>query len=252
MDKEEEEYSIFNNIAIHLDLTETKEISLINEFLFSFLITKFYTDNENIIYIPDNIQIYVEIPNSTENYLQKFGILNAFTPENIKLGNLLPLELESNIIDKFKKLKGLGTNEDIESFIKEKFKEIGIEEYSYYQVQTFIKLFISQFDSKDEDIKITDEYIKYFVNSSKYFINGGFSKFLMKKKDENGSNENDNIDELQKVYESDLNKGTFKDPLIYIDKKNKKFKFDNLPDINKEEDKEKKIFEKRKTEVDIQ
>ena len=251
MDKEEEEYSIFNNIAIHLDLTETKEISLINEFLFSFLITKFYTDNENIIYIPDNIQIYVEIPNSTENYLQKFGILNALTPENIKLGKLLPLELKSNIRNKFKKLKGLETNEDIESFIKEKFKEIGIEEYSYYQVQTFIKLFISQFDSKDEDIKITDEYIKYFVNSSKYFINGGFSKFLMKKKDENGSNENNNINELQKVYESDLNKGTFKDPLIYIDKKNKKFKFDNLPDINKEEDKEKKIFEKRKKEVDI-
>ena len=37
-----DEYKEFNNVAIHLDLIETEEISLINEFLFSFLITRFY------------------------------------------------------------------------------------------------------------------------------------------------------------------------------------------------------------------
>ena len=73
-DKNLEDFSEFNNVAIHLDLIETKEVSLINEFLFSFLITKFYNNNENIIYIPDNIDIYVEVPNSSENYLKKFGI----------------------------------------------------------------------------------------------------------------------------------------------------------------------------------
>jgi hypothetical protein len=80
---DDEEYSEFNNVAIHLDLIETKETNLINEFLFSFLITKFYAINENIIYIPNNIKIYIEIPNSFENYLTKFGILNAFNIENI-------------------------------------------------------------------------------------------------------------------------------------------------------------------------
>ncbi len=96
-----------------MDLIETKEISLINEFLFSFLITKFYTNNENIIYIPNNIKIYIEVPNIFENYLKKFGILNAFNIENIVLGepkqnktsnttnilniSMLPLELESDI-----------------------------------------------------------------------------------------------------------------------------------------------------------
>ena len=59
-----EEYSEFNNVAIHLDLIESEDISLINEFLFSFLIIKFYTNNEYIIYIPNNINIYIEIPNS--------------------------------------------------------------------------------------------------------------------------------------------------------------------------------------------
>jgi len=36
----------YNNIAIHLDLTESEETSIISEFLFSFLITKFYVNNE--------------------------------------------------------------------------------------------------------------------------------------------------------------------------------------------------------------
>ena len=40
-----EDYSKFNNVAIHLDLIESEDISLINEFLFSFFITKFYTNN---------------------------------------------------------------------------------------------------------------------------------------------------------------------------------------------------------------
>ena len=249
--KEEEDYSMFNNIAIHLDLTETKEISLINEFLFSFLITKFYTDNENIIYIPNNIQIYVEVPNSSENYLKKFGILNAFIIENIKLGELLPLELESNIRKKFKQLNGIETNEEIERFIKEKFNEINIKEFSYYQIQIFIKLYISLFDSKDKDIKITKECIDYFVNSSKYFINGGFSKYIMKTIDKNDKKNKDNTDELQTAYESDLSKAKFDDPLIFIDEKTKKFKLEKLPDINKEEDKEKKNIEKFKKDVDI-
>ena len=50
----------FQNIAIHLDLIESEETSIINEFFFSFLITKFYIDNENIIYIPKDIYIYIE------------------------------------------------------------------------------------------------------------------------------------------------------------------------------------------------
>ena len=60
--------------AIHLDLTESEDTSLINEFLFSFLITKFYTDKETIIYIPKDIEIYIEIPNCFNDYLSQFGI----------------------------------------------------------------------------------------------------------------------------------------------------------------------------------
>ena len=73
----------YEDIAIHLDLTESKEASIINEFFFGFLITKFYTNNENYIYIPKDIHIFIEIPNCFEDYLSKFSILNIFNKVNI-------------------------------------------------------------------------------------------------------------------------------------------------------------------------
>ena len=79
---------------------------MINEFLLSFLITKFYTNNEDIIYIPNNIKIYVEIPNSFENYLSKAGILNIFKIDNICLGNLPKLELDENVKETFQIMLG--------------------------------------------------------------------------------------------------------------------------------------------------
>ena len=57
----------YQDIAIHLDLTESKEYELINEFFFAFLITKFYIHSENILYIPKDIYIYIEIPNCFES-----------------------------------------------------------------------------------------------------------------------------------------------------------------------------------------
>ena len=239
--KKVEDYSEFNNVAIHLDLIETKEIPLINEFLFSFLITKFYTNNENIIYIPNNIDIYIEVPNSSENYLAKFGILKSFYNENIELGKLEPLELEPDIIKKFKKLNGIEKNE-IENFIKAKFEKIGINNYSYHQVNTFIKLYLSLFDSKNEDITITQDCINYFVESSKYFVDGGFSKLIMKKLY--------NKDELEKAYKSDLDNDNFDVPLIFIDTETKSFKLEKLPVIDKTKVK-KKVIKKKTKDVDI-
>ena len=61
--KEEIKKDNYKEVAIHLDLLESKDISLINEFLFSFLITKFYNYKDSIIYVPKDIDIYIEIPN---------------------------------------------------------------------------------------------------------------------------------------------------------------------------------------------
>ena len=109
------EYSEFNNTAIHLDLLETKEITLINEFLFSFLITKFYTFNGNIIYIPNNIKIYIEVSNAFENFLTIFGILNSINKDIIILD-----------VDELKQ-KGLGNLSNLENTnIKENQNQIAV------------------------------------------------------------------------------------------------------------------------------
>ena len=260
-DKEEinEEYREFDKVAIHLDIVETKEIDLVNEFLFSFLITKFYTNNENIIYIPNNIKIYIEVPNSTVNYLKKFGILNAFNRENIILGDtsqekpnngsnvknvpMLPLELESKIKEKFKRINKIGTNEEIEKFIKENFEKIHIKKYSYKQIQTFINLYISQFDSFEGELKfyntknedITPDCINLFAESTKYFIDSGFTNKIMNK-----NNVKDIFDLCEGAYksnDSDISKEKFNTPLIYINKETKTCEFEKLPDIAKEKDK---------------
>ena len=245
-----EEYSEFNNVAIHLDIIETKETSLINEFLFSFLITKFYTNNENIIYIPNNMKIYIEVPNSFENYLTKFGILNAFNLENIIFGeskqnetdvSMLPLELEENIRKQFERLNGFKNDREIEKFIKDTFNSMGIKEYSYHQVQTFIKLYINQFDSFEGTLKftnskgedITKKCIEYFANSTKYFTNGGFAKLIMKKK-----HIKDIFELCLDAYENDLSKAKLDTPLLFIDKKSMKCKLERLPDISEEENKD--------------
>ena len=224
------------------------------------MITKFYTNNENIIYIPSNIKIYIEVPNSTKDYLTKFGILNAFNRENIILGDesqkitsntsnvknvpMLPLELEPEIKKKFKRIDSkIGENKEIEKFIRGNFEKIGIKNYSYNQIQTFIKLYISQFDSFEGELKfynsknedITPQCIEHFAESTKYFIDSGFANKLMNK-----DNMKDIFDLCEVAYNSnnsDISKEKFNTPLIYIDKKNKTCEFEMLPDIAKEKDK---------------
>ena len=224
----------YSNIAIHLDLLETRDISLINEFLFSFLITKFYIYNGDIIYIPSDIQIYIEIPNSSENYLVKYGILNIFNIDNIVLGEIKPkkknnindikmldLELPEYIKISFRNMLEIQTDKEIEQFIKE---NIGIKEYSYHQIHIFIKIFISQFNKFGGKIRFTNydgkdinkELIKYISESTKYFTNGGFAKLIFK-------NNNYFYDNNFELIEDDLHSVNFKTPLIFVDKNKKMF-----------------------------
>ena len=189
----------YQNIAIHLDLKESKEITIINEFLFSFLITKFFNDKANFIYIPKDIGIYIEIPNCFENYLSKFNILNLFSRENLSLKNMPILDLPDNIISLFNKYLEYNSNQKIETFIK---KNIGLAKYSYHHVQIFIKVFLSIFNRKlivdnEREKNITEEFIQEFCIGIKNFTIGVFNKLLMSKKDE--LTEKDYIDLLSNI-----------------------------------------------------
>lgn len=90
------------NIAIHLDLYDTKNIELMKELLFCFLITKVFYLNNDLFYLTNKVKIFVEIPSGFKNYFQKFPLLNMFKNKTkINLENLPPLivskEINSNI-----------------------------------------------------------------------------------------------------------------------------------------------------------
>ena len=146
-EKSKDNYGREKNIikyAIHLDLTESEEINILNEFFFSFLITKFYSNGDTIIYIPNDIGIYVEIPNCYKDYLSQFSILNIFPRENISLEFLPKLDLPQKIIDIFNMMIELNTNEAIEKYFLQKYMD-NTEKYSYHQILLFINLFISHY-----------------------------------------------------------------------------------------------------------
>ena len=65
--------------GFHLDLYDSKQTELIREFLFSFLITKSYCQNEDIFYYGNEFKIKIEIPAFIfEDFFQKYPILNLF------------------------------------------------------------------------------------------------------------------------------------------------------------------------------
>ena len=188
---------------MHIDLKESNEISLLSEFLFSILVTKFYNKNGKILYIPKDISIYIEIPNCYENYLSKLGILNLFKREHISFENLPKFNFPMEIIQIFNQKLGINTNEKLEAFVK---KYIGIQKYSFYQIDIFIKFIINhlfsisctkfKFLSNGKDV--TDKIISNFSKCSQYFTNCAFSRILTKNKI------NNNLDILSETFYNDL------------------------------------------------
>jgi len=181
----------YKDIAIHLDLFDSKEniVSILNEFLFSFLITKFYSNNENVIFIPTNIEIYIEIPNSFKDFINNYGILKYFRREDdmITIENLPELNLPDDKINLFKNMLGINKNKEIYDWLKSKIK---LERYSYHQIHIFINLFICQYNIfkgkkiyfSDGGRDVTNDCIDSFAEATKYFTYGGFSKLLLEKK----------------------------------------------------------------------
>ena len=85
------------NISLHIDLLETNKLDLIRDFLFSFLIMKYYSKDENIFYYGKEIKIKIEIPNSFDNYFNKFHILDFFEIYKMDINNIEPLIVINDI-----------------------------------------------------------------------------------------------------------------------------------------------------------
>ena len=225
------EIKLYKNeeIAIHLDLFETGEIDIMNEFLFSFLITKFYIYKENIIYLSKDISIFIEIPNCFENFLEKFEILNIFNKENISFEKMPEPNFSDDIINIIEKILSINTNEKIKEFV-DKYICIENYEYTYHQINIFINILIEQFKNiknisnffdtnKNVEIKLLVEKI---AKSTQYFINTKLSKSLIEI-EKNNKEENNYINILSKIYNDEFNNIKFPYPLIFINQEKNKY-----------------------------
>ena len=75
------------HISLHIDLLEKNKLDLIRDFLFSFLIMKYYSKEENIFYYGKEIKIKIEMPNSFDKYFNKFPTLGFFEVYKIDINN---------------------------------------------------------------------------------------------------------------------------------------------------------------------
>ena len=81
-----------DKIALHLDILDTYEYESIKLFLFSFLILKNYSINENLFIYDDKFLIKIEIPNSFEDNIDKFNNLKLIENKVVN-NNLIEINL---------------------------------------------------------------------------------------------------------------------------------------------------------------
>jgi len=170
-------------IALHIDLYDTRQIEYMNEFLFSFLILKYYSKNENIFYYGDEIKIKVEIPNSFIDYKQVYPIFGFFKKKH--LDYITPLIVHNDVISNVQIVCNYFKNEDqinqrdihiqgisqnvyphsVEAVpLPEKecsiliHRNLNIEKPNYYQIESYIN--------------IVAEQLRLFTNS--YYLNASY------------------------------------------------------------------------------
>ena len=193
------------NTVIHLDLYDTNQIQLMKDFLYSFLITKLYGNNETLFYLSKEIEIKIEIPCGFIDFFLKFPILNMFKNKKKMTINKLPPLIVSEKINsniqivcnylKLLKEKKLDSNdlfienisadalnsyptkiiatalpqEECQQLVKEYMK---IEKPNYYQINSFINILSGQLKKFSLNV---------FFSAGDLIHNGNYLKQNLKK-----------------------------------------------------------------------
>ena len=69
--------------SIHFDLSQTKEIELLNEFFFKLIILRKVELNESAKYFGSNVDIMIEVPTDYSDYLNDIDILFTSKIDNL-------------------------------------------------------------------------------------------------------------------------------------------------------------------------
>ena len=178
------------NYIFHIDLTYTKLNELVKEFLFKFLIMKYYDYRSEIFsYNLDQIEIFIEIHNEIYNYIEKYPILKFCEIQNIVLSPLIEEEIINNnnkkkvkdskiqIVSQIFKLLHSGkigsTNIDLESTEFIRLNPIG--ECNFDSCQKLIDFYFNKNNIGNETVEIKNP--NYY--QKKMFINLLSDQFIL-------------------------------------------------------------------------
>ena len=192
-------------IALHLDLYDSNHIEIISEFLFSFLILRYYSQNENIFYYGKEIKIKVEIPNSFFNYPKLIPIIDFFETIFLTQDNkpklIIPKDITSNtqIVCNYLKninqinereiyIFGVSDNQTSNCINAESLNEnecsnliyqnLNIENPNFYQIESYINIIAEQLSLFSNSIYLNvsqlngiKQYKKNLNNIRFFFVN---------------------------------------------------------------------------------
>ena len=151
-----------NNIntkyIFHIDLTKTKNIDLVKDFLFKLVTLKKFELNDNIIYIRPNDFTYIEFENPFNYFLNAYKILNLLPEQKIfnlpefkftrelKIVSTILYLYENNEIQN----KNINFDKDcIKNEVESRqiiLKYLDIEQPNLYQVNTFVNVLCCEFE----------------------------------------------------------------------------------------------------------
>ena len=175
---------------IHFDLSESKFENILKEFLFNFLILKYYGHNEKIFnynYYKSKIKIKIEIPNTYINFFDKYRILNYIPIEKkIKIK-----DNQLNNIPIIKEEKKIETIRDSKIQIVSKILEMyNSDEIKIKKPDLDSKIFISENKCSEiinnclinniKQLKNKNEYQPNFYQKNIFltFLSSEFLKFI--------------------------------------------------------------------------
>ena len=153
---------------LHLDLTYTELNELVMEFLFKFLIMKYYDyDNYIFCYNPKKVEIYIEIHNEIYNYKEKYQILKFCQCKERKLSPLI--EEDENLNEKKKKVIKDSKIQIVAQILKLLYeKKIGLKNINLNSEELLLlnKVEEKKPDKKDTSLKSCQELIDYYFNNN--------------------------------------------------------------------------------------
>jgi hypothetical protein len=164
---------------LHLDLSQSKEIELLNEFFFKLLILRKCELNEDAKYFGENVEIIIEIPNDFSDYLKDISILSKLEVKSIdklgkinysnelkKVAEILEMNLSGDILKSQSEIEHLNlqlSHKDCQKLIFDHLSNIKIAEPNYYQINIFIKIL---YDELSKFIKCPGYFVENINNNA--------------------------------------------------------------------------------------